>query len=156
MKNIILIFCTTLTISVVTSSLQAQPFDKRIKLPGKYRQIFFLPEAQKTQTDVYKLEHSGDQYRILVFGTRGGYSFKIAAEIIDTRQLVMEQNFFMNGMRYDPEEEKNPWVKNRKELNNLFRDHFGITIKSKNDFIREFKKTAKDPLLEGSLLLDKI
>ena len=118
--------------------------------PGKYRQVFYLGQAQP-YAGVYRLDVFVPEANICVavIGGCEGDAFKIKVTTDDTI-LVMQQLFYMDGNIMD-ENAKNTWFANykRKQLDKFFLEYFGITIKSRKDFEKDYKTTSEKVPITG-------
>lgn len=149
MKQLVILCSTLLCLFLsTTSSAQSGSVPAGAKKPGKYRQLFFLPQAQLVNSVMYKLDtvvtlnrDSLSQIRVTILGQRSGDEFTVmVSEETRLRKTIMQQTFFMNGWKSDGMS-LNTWFTNdetkiRKELDDFLYIYFGIKLQSRKDFLK--------------------
>lgn len=152
MKQLVILCSTLLCLFLSTpSSAQTGSLPAAAKKPGKYRQLFFLPQAKPTGTLMYKLDtvvvlslDSGYRMRVTIMGTRAGDEFTVLISQDDaSRKTIMQQSFFMNGWKSESLS-VNTWfsdneMKIRKELDDFIYIYFGIKLQSRKDFLKSLR-----------------
>lgn len=149
MKQLVILCSTLLCLFLSTSSsAQSGSLPAGAKKPGKYRQLFFLPQAKPASSVMYKLDTvltlSGDSsslIRVTIIGSRAGDEFTVmVSEETKARKTIMQQTFFMNGWKSESLS-FNTWFTNdetkiRKELDDFIYIYFGIKLQSRKDFLK--------------------
>lgn len=152
MKQLVILCSTLLCLFLsTTSSAQNGSVPAGAKKPGKYRQLFFLPQAKPASSVMYKLDtvvtlnsDSLSLIRVTIIGSRTGDEFTvIVSEETRLRKTIMQQSFFMNGWKSDGMS-LNTWFTNdetkiRKELDDFLYIYFGIKIQSRKAFLESLR-----------------
>lgn len=108
-------------------------------LPGKYRKIFFLPQAVRVGAHNYKIDtliELGDSAKtllaVMLVASRESDEFQLVISVPGSNRLITSQTFYMNG---EPSEtwSFNSWFPShswfsRKKLDQLLWSYFGITV----------------------------
>lgn len=143
MKKIVLLLFMTFPVFTLIAR-NKNPVKKFYMKPGVYRQLFYADGARQVTDGAYILETSIDSLGIVVkiIGTRQGDDFDVIVMLNDsTRKLIMEQAFFMTGVRNDQQSYDTWFVSwKRKELNQFIEDYFGIKILKRKEFIRYYRQ----------------
>ena len=119
-----------------------------VKKYGKYRQLFYTPQAKLATGGMYKLDtlivletDTTIRLGVSIIGARDGEEFAVLVyENNSNRKTVMHQTFFMNGWKSDTVS-MNSWFSNnetkiKKELDDFIYIYFGIKIIPRKDFLK--------------------
>lgn len=136
--------------SFATLLAQSEPSPKVSKKYGKYRQLFYLPQAQPISGGMYKLDttivletDTHTRLGVSIIGARDGDEFTVLIYTNNaSRKTIMHQSFFMNGWKSDTVS-MNTWFSNnetkiKKELDDFIYIYFGIRIVSRKEFLKSF------------------
>lgn len=145
------LMCLFISTSVLAQSRSVPAEAKKI---GKYRQLFFLPQAKPINSTLYRIDtivtvniDNGYRIRVTVMGARGGDEFTVmVSEADSSRKTIMQQSFYMNGWKSEGVS-VNTWftdseTKIRKELDDFIYIYFGIKIMSHKDFLKSLRARA--------------
>jgi hypothetical protein len=151
MKKILLfVFSTILFITTFAQSKnQNSHFTMKV---GKYRQLFYLPQAQP-YAGVYKIDTFAESAGVYVAVIGGRESDALRVLVSDKAgKIIMQQFFFMDGSMAE-DRAINSWFVNYKkiDLNKFLLNYFGITIKSRQKFIKEYRTTLEKAAILGGL-----
>lgn len=150
----LLILCNTLVACFFISQqvmAQGDVMLKDAKKPGKYRQLFFLPQAYTTSGGMHRIDTTIvlnteiiNTITVSVMGARGGDEFAVFICNPDSmRRIIFHQTFFMNGWKSESlllnNWFSNSGIKIHKELGKFFKIYFGITILNRKDFLESLR-----------------
>ncbi len=144
----VILAMTMMTVPLVAQKKQAKEVIQK-ELPGIYRKIFLLPEAEKMLLDVYKIERlitdtavinalsikmsdtlPSSFFARLTGQPEGDEFIRSFIKKKNQRKILMQQSFYMDGSLYDSE--INSFFKgwnSKEQLNSILLLCFNIVIK---------------------------